>query len=308
MDLRQLRYFVHIVDEGSFTAAAHRLNVAQPALSLQIRNLEQELGIKLLTRSIQGVAPTPAGARLYEHARAIQRQVELARDQVREYVGTPTGPVTIGLPASVALVLTVPLVEAVRRDLPKVSLRIAEGFSGSVLEWLKDGRLDFGCLYDTPPSRGLDSRPLVRERLYLIGPPGSGEADISLEELSALPLILPSRVHKLREMLEDAAKDSGVALNVNVELDGLPHIKALVARGTGFSVLALSAVLEEWRGKAVAARLVTRPHLSRTVHLCRAKGTPLTDAAAAVRDTLVRLARGLVAGGAWPGDDLSTAR
>lgn len=302
MDLRQLRYFVGIVDEGSFTAAAQRLNIAQPALSHNIRNLESELGVKLLTRGTQGVKPTPAGARLYEHAQVILRQVAHVTEQIKGYSGMPAGPVTIGLPASVALVLAVPLIEAVRHELPQVSLRVVESFSGTILEWLTDGRLDFGCLYDLGRSRAFACEPLVREELHLICPPGTAGGDIPFDDLMGLPLILPGRPHGLRENVERGARERAVTLDVAVEIDGLPQIKALVVKGIGHSVLSLSAVMEEWRAGTIQARRIIEPCLERTVHLCRPRGMPLTEAAAAVRAIVLRLIGELVASGLWPGE------
>lgn len=301
VDLRQLRYFVGIVDEGSFTAAAQKLNVAQPALSHNIRNLETGLGVKLLTRGVHGVKPTTAGTRLYEHAEIILRHVAQATEQVRNCSGTPSGSVTVGFTSSVALAAAVPLVQAVRAELPQVSLRVVESFSGTILEWLNDDRLDFGCLYDVTRSRTLLSEPLMREELHLIGPPGDDGGDIAFEELAGKELILPSRPHNLRDQVERVARETCTIIDVAVEINGLPQIKALVAKGVGYSVLPISAVMEEWRAGRVSARLIVSPFLRRSVHLCRPRGTPATEAAAAVRETFLRVVRDLVSGGDWPG-------
>lgn len=301
MDLRQLRYFIGIVDEGSFTAAAQKLNVAQPALSHNIRNLEAGLGVKLLTRGVHGVKPTAAGTRLYEHAEIILRHVAQATEQVRNCSGTPSGLVTVGFTSSVALVAAVPLVQAVRAELPQVSLRVVESFSGTILEWLNDDRLDFGCIYDVTRSRTLLAESLVREDLYLIGPPGGDDSDIAFDELAGRDLILPSRPHNLRDRIERVARETCTIVTVAVEINGLPQIKALVAKGVGYSVLPISAVMEEWRTGQVSARLIVSPSLRRSVHLCRPRGAPVTEAAAAVRETFLRVVRDLVGGGDWPG-------
>ena len=301
MDLRQLRYFIGIVDEGSFTAAAQKLNIAQPALSHNIRKHEADLGVKLLTRGVHGVKPTSAGSRLYEHAETILRHVALATEQIRNYSGAPSGSVTIGLTSSVALTAAVPLVQAVRTELPQVSLRVVESFSGTILEWLNDDRLDFGCLYDVTRSRNFLAEPLVREDLYLICPPGEGGDDIPFEELAGKNLILPSRPHNLRDRVERAARETCTVINVAVEINGLPQIKALVAKGVGYSVLPISAVMEEWRAGRISARLIVNPFLHRSVHLCRSRGTPPTEAAMAVRKTFARVVHDLVSGGDWPG-------
>ncbi|CAO3429978.1 LysR substrate-binding domain-containing protein [Azospirillum endophyticum] len=300
MDLRQLRYFIAIVDEGSFTAAAQKLNVAQPALSHNMRNLEADLGVKLLTRGVHGVKPTSAGTKLYEHAEVILRHVAQATEQIRNYSGAPSGAVTIGLTSSVALVAAVPLVQAVRIELPQVSLRVVEAFSGTILEWLNDDRLDFGCLYDVTRSRSFLAEPLVREELYLICPPGEGGDDITFEELAGKDLILPSRPHNLRDRVERGARETCTVINVAVEINGLPQIKALVAKGVGYSVLPISAVMEEWRAGLVSARLIVTPYLHRSVHLCSPRGTPATEAASAVRAIFVRVVHDLVSSGVWP--------
>lgn len=304
MDFRQLRYFVSIVDEGSITSAAQRLNVAQPALSQHVRKLEEDLGVKLLIRGAQGVRPTEAGQRLYEHAVLIMRHVAQATEQVRGYAAEPHGPVAIGLPASVALVLAVPLVEAVRQQLPGVSLRVVEGLSGNILEWLNGNRLDLAMLYDLTRSRTLATEPLLTEDLYVICPPGVRSNDIRFDEIAKLPLILPSRPHGLRERIERSARDAGAALHIAAEIDGLPQIKALVMRGVGFAVLSLSAVRDEWRIRAVEARLIVDPPLQRTVSLCFPKSRPLSGAADAVRQVLYRVMRDLVAREVWPGKAL----
>ncbi len=304
MDLRQLRYFIAIVEEGSITAAAQRLNVAQPALSHHLRNLEKDLGVRLLVRGAHGVRPTAAGTRLYEHAVVIHRHVSQAQNDVRGYADEPQGAVAVGLPASVALVLAVPLVEAVSRRLPRVSLRILEGMSGSILEWLNNGRLDLALLYDVAHQKTLATEPLLTEDLHLVGPAGSGGTDIPFQAVAALPLVMPGRPHGLREHLERAARDQGVGLNVRVEIDGLPQIKTLVGRGAGFAVLSLSAVGEECRRGELAARRIVDPTLARTVSLNASKGRPPNDAADAVRSLLYTVMRDLVANDTWPGEAL----
>lgn len=304
VDLRQLRYFISIVDEGSVTAAAQRLNIAQPALSHHLRNLEKDLGVRLLIRGAHGVRPTVAGARLYEHALTIQRQFNQALNEVRGYADEPHGPVTIGLPASVALVLAVPLIETVRRQFPKVSLRVMEGMSGNILEWLNNGRLDLALLYDASYSKSLVTEPLLTENLYLIGPPGASNTDIPFNDIPNHPLIMPGRPHGLREQIEKAARNAGIVLNVTAEIDGLPQIKTLVARGVGFAVLSLSAVRDEWQAQAVEARLVVDPMLERTVSLTYPKSLPLSEAAEAVRSTIYRVMQDLIGRDIWLGKAL----
>jgi LysR family nitrogen assimilation transcriptional regulator len=300
VDLRQLRYFVGIVDEGSISLAAQRLRVAQPALSHHVRNLEGELGVALLVRGTHGVRPTEAGSRLYEHAILILRSIDEALDQVRELGGEPRGPVTLGLPSSVALVLAVPLVEAVRERLPGVRLRLMEGMSGTILEWLHGNRLDLAMLFDLAQQRTLRTKTLLTEDLHAVCPPGGDRGDIAFADAASLPLILPGRPHGLRERLERAARETGIALNVMAEIDGLPQIKMLVQRGVGSSILSLSAVREEVLDGRIGTRRVIRLTLRRTISLCTPKGRPPPAAAEAVREILHRTIRDLIDRGAWP--------
>lgn len=164
MDVRQLRFFVAIVEEGTISAAAQRLRIAQPALSKHVHGLEEELGVQLLSRSAQGVRPTEAGQRLHEHAEFILRYLGQTIEEVRGYAKEPHGVVAVGLPTSVAVVLSVPLVAAMRQQLPHVLLRIAEGMSGDILEWLKAGRLDFAMLFDMEQNSSADSCGRPRSR------------------------------------------------------------------------------------------------------------------------------------------------
>jgi LysR family transcriptional regulator, nitrogen assimilation regulatory protein len=300
MDLRQLRYFVGIVDEKSISLASQRLHVAQPALSQHVRALETELGVVLLLRGTHGVRPTEAGERLHAYALNILKYVDEAVDQVRRYGSEPRGQVAIGLPTSAALVLAVPLIEAVRRELPDVRLRLSEGMSGHILEWLQIHRLDLAMLFDFARSSSLIAEPLLSEDLYAICPPGTRSDDIPLTEAAALPLIVPGRPHGLRETIEKAARGLGLTLNVTAEIDALPQIKMLVQRGVGSSILSGSAVREEWRGRALEVRRIIEPGLERTVTLCHLKGRPLSGAAEAVREVLLRVIRDLVGRDIWP--------
>ncbi|MBN8557847.1 MAG: LysR family transcriptional regulator, partial [Burkholderiales bacterium] len=159
MDLRQLEYFVRVAELGSFTRAALALDVAQPALSRQVRLLELELRQSLLTRHGRGAAPTEAGQVLLEHARGILHQVEHARDELARLRGALAGRVTLGLPPSVARALAVPLVQAFGQQLPEARLSITEALSASMQEQLASGRLDIAVLYNAQPVPGLDIAP-----------------------------------------------------------------------------------------------------------------------------------------------------
>ena len=173
MDLKQLEYFVRVAELGSFTRAAIALDVAQPALSRQVRLLEVELRQNLLTRHGRGAIPTEAGQLLLEHGRGILHQVALARDELRAARGALAGRVSIGLPPSLSKLITVPLAHAFRAALPQAQLTLTEGFSLLMLEGLRAGNLDMAVLYNPEKSPELEMTTLHKEELVLISPRAS---------------------------------------------------------------------------------------------------------------------------------------
>src|SRR3954453_10523931 len=165
MDLKQLEYFVRVAELGSFTRAALELDVAQPALSRQVRLLEVELRQALLLRNGRGAVPTEAGKLLLEHGRGILHQVQRARDDLGRMRGGLSGRVALGLPSSVARVLAVPLTRAIRDAMPEARLSISEALSSSLQEGLSTGRLDILVLSNAQASRELDTPTLLEEDL-----------------------------------------------------------------------------------------------------------------------------------------------
>src|SRR5512133_1174511 len=163
MDLKQLEYFVRVAELGSFTRAALALNIAQPALSRQVRLLEVELRQNLLIRNGRGALPTEAGQLLLAHGRGILHQVERAREELGRVRGALAGRVAVGLPPSVAKVLAVPLIREFRQRMPEGTLSISEGLSAAMQESLANGRLDIAILYNAPPSPDTELTPLLEE-------------------------------------------------------------------------------------------------------------------------------------------------
>ncbi len=295
MDLRSLRYFVEIVEKGSMKRAAESLYVAQPALSQQMAKLEDGLGVRLLHRSVRGVAPTEAGIELLHRARAILEQVDDAREALRAGASDPSGSVVLGLPPSVSAVLSVPLIVRMQSELPKVALRVVEGTSGYVLEWLRSGQLDACILHGVQRDSGIHAEPLLSEGLYLV----QSAADrprprtVRFAALADLPLILPGRHHGLRDMLDRTAADHGVALNPTVEIDAFTQMKALARAGVGKTILSRAAVAEDVeRGELHAVRIVA-PRVERRMDLARVSSRPLSNAARATTALLRECVRSL---------------
>jgi LysR family nitrogen assimilation transcriptional regulator len=244
MDLKQLEYFVRVAELGSFTRASIALNIAQPALSRQIRLLEVELRQNLLTRNGRGATPTAAGKLLLEHGRGILHQVALARQELSTARGALAGKVSIGLPPSLSKLITVPLTHAFRKELPQAQLTLTEGFSVLMFEGLRLGNLDMAVLYNPDKSPELEMSLLHEEELVLISPRTSVKAatarkdqQVSLAEIADLPLILPSRPNAFRILIEGEMIGIGCRPNITLEVDGLNAILNLVKEGLGHAVL-----------------------------------------------------------------------
>ena len=264
MDLKQLEYFVRVAELGSFTRASMALNVAQPALSRQVRLLEVELRQNLLVRNGRGATPTEAGKLLLAHGRGILHQVERAREELGRVRGALAGRVAIGLPPSLARVLTVPLTRAFRAQLPEASLSISEALSVTMLEWLTTGRLDIAVLYNAQPASEIEIHPLRDEELLLVEPrpPGLSEdppTAISLREVAELPLVIPSRPNAIRMQVETEMANIGCRPKVALEIDGVSAILDLVADGAGAALLSRNAVSSSIRPSAYRIRSVTPP-------------------------------------------------
>lgn len=306
MDLRQLRYFVAIVQSGSISRASLALNVAQPALSLHIRNMEADLGVPLLFRTAQGVQATEAGQILLKNAKIILQQFEETEREIRGSASEPIGEVRLGLPGTISQILGVPLIIAARERYPKVTLRIAEAMSGYVLEWLRLGRVDLGLLFRFVDDKDLRSIALLSEMLVLLGPETApaalarvpGGETVPFDVIATLPMILPSPGHGLRDLIDERAASLQIPLRTTIDIDAYGGIKALVEQGFGYSILPSQSVQREIREGRLRAWPIS-PALSRTVHLVLPCNRPLPEAVKAI-ERLARLTlRDLVRSGAW---------
>ncbi|MCC7099851.1 MAG: LysR family transcriptional regulator [Rubrivivax sp.] len=294
MDLKQLEYFVHVAEMGSFTRASAYLQVAQPALSRQVRALEVELRQALLQRNGRGVTLTEGGKRLLAHARGILQQVQRARDELEDQRGAATGRLTIALPPSVSRTLTGPLVQAFRAELPRARLSIVEGLSAYALEWLVIGRVDAALAYNVTPSPAIELQPLREEPLYLVSARAAGRrclgGPLTLAELAEQPLVIPSRPHAMRMLLEAALASEGRRARVALEIDSVPAILDLVQQGGANALLTENAIRGSGQPEAFALRPLAPP-LVATLWLAtsaqRPRG-PLLERGAAIVQALLR--------------------
>lgn len=300
MDLKQLEYFVRVAELGSFTRASVVLEIAQPALSRQVRLLEVELRQNLLTRNGRGVTPTEAGKLLLEHGRGILHQVARTREELGRVRGALAGRVCLGLPPSMAKALTVPITREFRKRLPSAALSVSEGLSIAMQEGLLTGRLDIALLYNPLPSSELDTAPLLEESLFLIGrrqttvevpAARTVEPPRALREVAPLPLVIPSRPNAIRMLVEKQMAEIGCRPNIALEIDGVAAILDLVLDGAGFAVLPAHALATASQPDAFVMQPIVEPVLRSHLVIATAASRPVT----LTQQALVTLVRDVAA-------------
>ncbi len=280
MDLKQLEYFRHVAELGSFTRAASFLSVVQPAMSRQVRQLEVELGQNLFDRNGRGVVLTDAGTRLLEHTRGILMQVGRARQELEEQKNGDSGHFVLGLPPSLGRSVTVPLVKAFAQRLPNAAPghgRRPVGLHARVVElWV-----GWTALWSTtrPVSPTLDFQPLLDDQLFLIGPRDAKPArkarkSITLSEVADYPLIIPSRPHSIRMSVENALAGVDRKIRVAHEIECIPAVIDLVRQGHGFAVLPFNAVNSTPWGNEVSVKPIVAPLLKTSLSLATSAHRP----------------------------------
>jgi LysR family nitrogen assimilation transcriptional regulator len=305
MDFKQLKYFVRITEFGNITRASESLRIAQPALSQQIANLETELGTRLFDRSVQGVRPTPAGEVLFCYAKSLLKQLDDARTAVSQESEHPTGRVAIGIPGSTGKILCEPLL----RDLESfkgILLEIVERPSAELVDLVARGKLDIAVAVDAQPRRGVAISPILLEELYVVHRPGDrlpGKS-LTLKEVAAHPLILPSVPSTIRQRIDAAFLDEHLTYRLVGEVSSTDMLLRLVVAGLGWTVLPWSAVgVEVQQGSVVAAPFSGRV-LQRELSLCVPDLLSLSRAAEVVRDHVVTIFEDYLASKQWTGATL----
>jgi LysR family tcuABC transcriptional regulator len=308
MELRQLRYFVRVVELGSMGRAALDLNLVQSALSQQISRLEGELATRLLQRTSKGVTPTDAGLAFFREAQLALRHAEQAGRAARE--ARLSGSVSVGLAPTTASVLGLPLMRAMRERYPAVRLHMVESLSGHLVNMLNARQLDLAVLFDADAARRWSVTPLLDEQLFLIrsrqGLSGVPAARMGVAELAEVPLILPTGPHGLRSTLDAAFSQAGIRPVLAAEIDSLALLMDAVDAGLGATVQPWAAV---GRFADAAQRFhlaeITDPLARRQNVLCSLSDDELSPAALAARVVLADCARARVRSGLWTGVQLS---
>jgi LysR family nitrogen assimilation transcriptional regulator len=293
MDIKQLSYFVRVAELGSFTRASVVLDIAQPALSRQVRLLEVELRQNLLVRNGRGITLTEAGKALLEHSRGVLHQMDRLREELSRVRGSLAGGVAIGLPPTLGRILAVPVTREFKRLMPEATLSITEGLSKTMQEGLLTGQLDIALLYNALPTPGVELRPVLRDELLLVqggdGPPHAGPID--LKALGAYPLIIPGRPNAIRMHVETALVNIGVQPRIAMEVDGVATILDLVADGLGCAVLSSHAVSTAAQPERFTTRRIVNPGLHPLLSVAVGAYRPATSTQQATLDILDRVAK-----------------
>ena len=309
MELRQLRYFVRVVELGSMSRAALDLQLVQSALSQQISRLEGELATRLLQRTSKGVAPTEAGLAFFREAQLALRHAEQAARAAQQ--SRLSGSVSVGLAPSTASVLALPLMRAMRERYPDVRLHMVETLSGHLSNMLNARQLDLAVLFDTHPARRWSVTPLLEEKLFLIQSArqpvrAALPARLRLAELKRVPLILPTGPHGLRSVVDAAFARAKAKPLMAAEIDSLAMLMEAVDAGFGATVQPWAAIgrypdgAERFQLAEIADATARRPNA-----LCSLSDDELSPAALAARVVLAECARELVWAGHWGGAKLT---
>jgi LysR family nitrogen assimilation transcriptional regulator len=307
MNIRQLRFFLQIAELGSMTRAATFLHIAQPALSRQIPQLEDELGVTLFQRSDRGVALTDAGALLRDRAVGLLQHFERVRQEVRDEFNEPSGEVALAMPPSMLELVTLPVLIAYRQRCAGVLLRVIEGISGILNAWslVQQGRADLAVVTNLEPLATLDSSVFLHEPLCLVGPRSTGldpGVRVSLDEVATKSLIVPGRPNSLRLILETAMAERKLPLNVAFE-GNTPHlIMHAIEAGLGYTTLPFCSAYRFYREGRVAVAPIDQLRVSWA--FVQSREQPLSTAGEVLKNVLRETVASRIASGEWPGGSL----
>ncbi|EEB8299641.1 tricarballylate utilization LysR family transcriptional regulator TcuR [Salmonella enterica subsp. enterica serovar Dublin] len=305
MELRQLRYFVRIIETGSMGSAAQDLDIGVSALSQQMARLENELAIRLLQRTSRGVTPTNAGLAFYSQAQLALRHADDAILAARE--ARLSGHVSVGTAPSTASILGIPFIHAMQENYADVRLHVVESLSGNLERMINTRQIDLAVVFQKDKILRWSARPILEEQLFLIGSHALLAAlpdnPITPEQLAGIPLIMPSQGHGLRGRLDAVCQEHALNVEIVAEIDGLALLMRAVRDGLG-ATLQPGAAISHLDNDALRVIGVHNPVLSRPNFLVSLSDDELTPAGLAARVVLTKVMRQLVDAGEWPGATL----
>jgi LysR family hca operon transcriptional activator len=242
MELRHLRYFIAVAEEGSLTVAAEkRLHTAQPSLSRQIRDLEHEVGVPLMSRSIHGIELTDAGRAFLDHARLAVTQAEAAKQAARRAAQPAKPSFALGFLSGTEMDWLTEAMRILRDELPNIEVTLSSNYSPKLAEALMNGRLDAAFMRPEPHGGGLVYRRVITEPLIVVFPSDhrlAAHETVGLREIAGETFIMPSNTAPtLRAVIEDHLKQSGLAIRVRHEVHNLAHAVSMIASTRAVSLL-----------------------------------------------------------------------
>jgi LysR family transcriptional regulator, nitrogen assimilation regulatory protein len=304
VEMRQLRYFVAIVDCGSLSRAAALIHIVQPALSQQMTQLEEELGVQLLQRSVKGATPTDAGLALYRHAQHILKLATDTKNVVRAAGTELDGRVKLGLPSSIAMVLIGPLLAALAERFPQIVLEVYESPSSYLSAHLINERVDLSVLVDPVVLPGIKAQPLVDEFLYFVQPRRGllirCGRNVAIEALKNVSLVLPTQVTTLRHLLDDAFTAAGVTPKIKAEASSIHTLLTMVAQGGAGTIVPHSALAWDAASRLLRQTII-EPEIIRRAFLAHSRLTRVSPAGACVLAVLRNVTEDLVRTKQWSG-------
>lgn len=308
MDYRQLQIFLAIAESGAYSRAAMKLSISQPILSRQMKTLEDFFGAELFHRTGRGVVPTEAGEVLLQHARKIVGCFDVAIKEVQEAGERPSGPVILSMPASVSEVISVSLLKNFKDAYPNISLKLLEGYSGLLLEWLAEGKTDIAVVYDVSGQQGslgnLDH--FLKDEIFLIGPyedpAGVGQGPVEASILARLPLILPSRPHGIRILVDEALTARSLKARIFMEINSNHSMLKLVERGVGYAVLPYFCAADLVNKGTVRIWRIQNPTIVRSLSISTSTRRPSTAPVRALSQLLRRAIQDIVDNKGWSPD------
>ena len=289
MDLRNIRSFVAVYEEGSINRAAMRLNCAQPSLSLQLRNLEARLSIVLFERHARGVRPTPAAVQFYQHSITILGEVKNAEQHMRSWAKEISGSLTVGLISTVTKSVLPQVLTDFTENFPHVDIRIVEGYSGTLTDWVISGELDFAIVNDPQIQDGLSLKALSTEELVVTSGPNSNLIHlkpISLKNIPARKWVIPSEQHSLRGILKRYNLSGDIAVDRLLEMDGLFGALEFIHKSDWAGIFPISTIIDEMHTGRFTINPILNPSMTIDFYLINQKQRPLNQAANVLVDNL----------------------
>jgi LysR family nitrogen assimilation transcriptional regulator len=307
MELRRLEYFIRVAELGSLGRASDVLRIAQPALTRQMRLLEEELNVTLFNRSRRGMQLTEEGEQLLAGVVGPLRQVDMTLQSIRSLSSKLVGNIVLGMPPTTTIVLARPLMQRIAAEEPSIQVRIVEGPTPNIVEWIRNGEVDIALLYAPLNDDRLVGRDLLREALVLVGSPAaklSPQAPINFIDLMDLPLIIPNPRNGMRTIIERVSARYNKTLRPKCIIDSLNVTKSMVRNDDGYAMLPLSAVLEEVEAGTLTYCPIDSPFVARQLMMVRRRDTRIPRIITTVERFLQAEILQLNALGRWPAEML----